>query len=322
MLRTYIRSREKYFYGRDPHRESLPFYRSPVVDAHSMAALKNSEAFFRAEPTRDYILDNGLLHFPSAVETAYVENNTVWGRYFKGSGDLAVVVLPQWHCDWEGHVRLCQLMQRFGIGSLRLSLPYHHFRMPAHLKRPEYLISADLGQTLESTRQAVLDARRAADWLFLQGYKKVAILGTSIGSCIAFLTFAHDERFSAGVFIHVSGYYSDVVWEGLSTQHVRRALESSIELEELRDIWRPISPFPYIQRLRATDRKILMFAGRYDPTFLPRLSQQAFDEFDRCEVPYELHWLRCGHYTMGELPFSAVIAHKIIRMLRRERDRE
>ena len=321
MLRTYIQSREKYFHGRDPHRESLPFYRSPVVESQSAAALRNSDAFFRAEPTSDYTLENGLLRFPSAVETTYVENNTVWGRYFPGASELAVVVLPQWHCDWEGHVRLCQLMQRFEIAALRLSLPYHHFRMPAHLKRPEYLISANLGQTLESTRQAVLDTRRAADWLFLQGYKKVAILGTSIGSCIAFLTFAHDERFSAGVFIHVAGYYADVVWDGLSTQHVRRALENSIGLEELRDIWRPISPFPYIQRLRHTPRKIQMFAGRYDPTFLPRLSQQAFSEFDRCEVPYELHWLSCGHYTMGQLPFSAVIAHKIIQGLRRERDR-
>ena len=43
----------------------------------------------------------------------------------------------------------------------------------------------------------------------------MGLIGTSIGSCIAFLTFAHDERFSTGVFIHVSSYYADVVWNGL-----------------------------------------------------------------------------------------------------------
>ena len=49
---------------------------------------------------------------------------------------------------------------------------------------------------MNAIRQAVLDTRRAADWLFERGYRRVGIVGTSVGSCIGFLTFAHDERFS------------------------------------------------------------------------------------------------------------------------------
>src|SRR5437773_4034795 len=110
-------------------------------------------------------------------------------------------------------------------------LPYHHHRMPAELERAEYLISPNVGRTLTANRQAVLDARRAADWLFRQGHRRVVLVGTSIGSCISFLTFAHDKRFSSSVFIHVSGYFADVVWSGLSTNHVRRALDSSMDLD-------------------------------------------------------------------------------------------
>lgn len=321
MLRRYIESRERHFHGRDPHRTSLPFLCEPGVPAFAAKALENSDTFFSYEPTTEYSLEAGILRFPSAVETAYAENNTVWGRFFEGSSGIAVVVLPQWNCDWDGHVKLCKLMQRSGISSVRLSLPYHHYRKPSHLKRPEYMVSPDLGQTLESARQAVLDARRTADWLLLRGYRKIAILGTSIGSCIAFLTLSHDRRFSSGTFIHVSSYFSDVVWEGLSTKHVRHSLEDSIAPDDLRKIWAPISPFSYVKRLQGADQRILMFAGRYDPTFLPRLSQQAFDEFDRCKVPYELHWLRCGHYTMGRFPFNAVVARNILKFLKRERDR-
>ena len=39
----------------------------------------------------------------------------------------------------------------------------------------------------------------------------------------------HDERISAGVFNHVSGYVADVVWRGISTQHVRAGLEGAVD---------------------------------------------------------------------------------------------
>jgi hypothetical protein len=334
MLRKYIDLRERRSYAADTNRTSLPFEwggefvglqtngtACESLRAFARDTVRSSERFYAYAATAAYSLNGELLKFPSAIETTFEENNTVWGRFFDAAGDLAVIVLPQWNCSWEGHVKLCRMLQQRGIASIRLSMPYHHFRIPAHLKRPEYMVSPVLGQTLQSARQAVLDARRTVDWLISRGYNKIAILGSSLGSCIAFLTFAHDERISAGVFIHVSGYFGDVVWRGLSTRHVRRSLEGFIEEEQLRDIWAPISPFPFIERLAHTKRRIQMFAGRYDPTFLPDLSQKAFDEFDRCSVPYDLHWMPCGHYTMAQLPFSAVLVHKVIQFLRCERDR-
>jgi hypothetical protein len=336
MLRRYIEAREKHFHGSDTGRTSLPFDcgtefvglspdpgESPLAALHSFSqrTLAASDAFFDYVPTAEYSLEGELLHFPSAIETDYRENNTVWGRFFPGERPVALIVLPQWNCSWEGHIGLCRLLQRAGFASLRLSLPYHHFRKPAQLQRPEYMVSANLGQTLQATRQAVLDARRAADWLLAQGYSRVGILGSSLGSCVAFLTFAHDARFSAGIFIHVAGYFADVVWHGLSTTHVRKSLEGQVGIEQLRQIWAPISPLPYIRRLNHTHRRILMFSGRYDPTFLPRLSQQAFDEFDRHEVPYKLRWLPCGHYTMAQFPFSALVVKDVIHFLKREADR-
>src|SRR5437667_6522441 len=201
-----------------------------------------------------------------------------------------MVVLPQWNCKWDGQLSLCRVLQAAQISSLRLSLPYHHYRRPAHLERSEYLVSPNIGRTVAAVRQAVLDSRRAADWLFGCGYRRVGILGTSVGSCIGFLTFAHDERFSTGVFIHVSGFFADVVWTGLSTKHVRHSLEPEIDLQRLRFLWSAISPDPFIKRLRGTDRKFLMLAGKYDMSFIPELSQQAFDQFRRCSVPCEIAW--------------------------------
>jgi hypothetical protein len=329
MLRRFIERRERYLHGRDDNRKSLPFdWGAEHLGIHSngntKAALREyasrmlqeSSAFFACEPASDFALDGEILKFPSAIETPYPENNMVWARFFDAGKDLAVVVLPQWNCKWDGQVQLCRVLQRAGITSLRLSLPYHHHRKPPHLERAEYLVSSNIGRTLTAIRQAVLDARRAADWLFARGYRRVGLLGTSVGSCIAFLTFAHDTRFSIGAFIHVSSFFADVVWNGLSTKHVRRSLENEIELEELRFLWSPISPHPFTKQLRGTDRKILMLSGRYDTTFLPSLTQQAYDELDRCSVPFNRIWLPCGHYTMGQFPFSAIVGYQVVKFLR------
>lgn len=330
MLRRYIEHREQFFHGRDNNRRSLPFEwglehvglhpngnSSAALRGFVASALGDSPSFYRCEPARHYDFDGEILKFPSAVETPYPENNTVWARFFGAGKDLAIIVLPQWNCKWDRQLTLCRVLQRAGISSLRLSLPYHHYRKPAHLERAEYLVSPNVGRTIAAIRQAVLDAMRSADWLLDRGYKKVGILGTSVGSCIGFLAFAHDDRFSTGAFIHASGYFADVVWTGLSTRHVRQSLESAIDLEQLRYLWSPISPNPFIRRLQGTNRRILMIAGRYDLTFLPELSQQAYDEFNRRSVPHELAWLPCGHYTMGHFPFNALAGYRIVRFLKR-----
>jgi hypothetical protein len=333
MLRRFIQNRERAHHARDDNRRTLPFEWGlehvglPPTDdpeaalrQYSADAVANSDSFYSYEPTAQYTFDGHLLKFPSYVETPYAVNNTVYARYFPASRkDLAMVVLPQWNCKWEGQVGLCRMLQHAGISALRLSMPYHHDRKPAEIDRSEYLVSPNVGRTLTASRQAVVDARRAADWLLERGYKKVGIVGTSIGSCIAFLTFVHDPRFSTGVFIHVSTYYADVVWSGLSTSHVRRALEGVIPLDRLRSLWEPISPFPFIKRLRGNQRPMMMISGRYDLTFPADLTQHGHDEFDRYSIRVRREWLRCGHYTMGKFPFQAIVGLKIRNFLIRQR---
>src|SRR6185295_13215186 len=144
----------------------------------------------------------------------------------------AVLVLPQWNSDAGGHVGLCRLLAWNGLSALRLSLPYHDQRMP------------------QVCRQAVLDARRAVAWLASQGYDRIGILGTSLGSCLALLTTAHEPLIQAAALNHISPYFADVVWRGLSTRHVREGLDGKIELDLLRALWKPISPRWYLERLR------------------------------------------------------------------------
>jgi dienelactone hydrolase len=282
-------------------------------------AVSASNDFFSVGPCGDYQLAANHLTFPSAIDTPHPQNNTVHARYFPDSSPLgrkrAVLVLPQWNSDAGGHVGLCQLLNRFKISALRLSLPYHDERMPSELRRADYIVSANVGRTVQICRQAVLDARRAIAWLASEGFESIGILGTSLGSCLSMLTAAHEPLVRTAALNHISPYFADVVWEGLSTAHVRRTLDGNIDLPRLRRIWMPISPFPYLARLKG--KSVLLVYARYDLTFPVELSRLLVGEFERQGVDHELTVLPCGHYSTGVSPFKWMDGLRLTRFLSR-----
>jgi dienelactone hydrolase len=230
-----------------------------------------------------------------------------------------VLVLPQWNAQPESHIELCRVLNRLGLAALRLTMPYHEERRPAELERADHLVSSNIGRTIQSVRQAVLDARVAARWLIEhRGFERVGVIGTSIGSCTAFLAFAHEERLQVGVFNHVSGYFADVVWRGISTQHVRSGFRDEVTLEELRRYWLPISPLPFIPRLlKQEPRPIRFIAARYDLTFPVDLSRDVIKEAQRHGIAVDVAWLPCGHYTSGEKPWVYLDGWKIATFFRK-----
>jgi hypothetical protein len=300
-------------------RDDVPADPADLLQLWGERTTSVSERFYEVTPADDYRLEGDVLTFTSAVDTPHPENNVVSARYFADDSPRgrrrAVVVLPQWNANAEGHVGLCRLLNRFGISALRLSLPYHDVRMPPELSRADYIVSANIGRTAQVCRQAVLDARRAIAWLRMQGYSSIGILGTSLGSCLAMLTTAHEPLVKAAALNHISPYFADVVWEGLSTEHVKQSLDGNVTLEELRKMWLPISPLPYLERVRG--RKILLIYARYDLTFPVHLSQMLVNEFRRLAIPHRLAVLPCGHYSTGVTPFKWMDGLALCRFLSR-----
>jgi dienelactone hydrolase len=292
---------------------------STAFQAWGERTVANSAPFYAVTPAKDYALDGDRLTFTSAIHTPHETNNTVVARYFpdatRRGRRRAVVVLPQWNADAEGHVGLCRLLNRFGISALRLSLPYHDTRMPAELSRADYIVSASIGRTAQVCRQAVLDARRAIAWLGMQGYESIGILGTSLGSCLAMLTTAHEPLVRVAALNHISPYFADVVWHGLSTAHVRESLDDHVTLEELRRMWLPISPLPFLDRVRG--RSILLVYALYDLTFPVDLSKMLVREFRSRAIEHQLTILPCGHYSTGVTPFKWIDGITLCRFLSR-----
>jgi Alpha/beta hydrolase domain containing 18 len=301
---------------------SLPDGRAALHE-HVERALDRSEDYFHAPAVVDFALRGSRLSFSSPAATGIAENDTAFAQYFPVASNgarrshPAVVVLPQWNAKEGAQDGLCRLINRFGVAALKLALPYHEERRPAGMVRADFTLSPNLGRTLQSCRQAVLDARAALSWLERQGHGPLGIVGTSLGSAIAFIAFAHDERLQAGVFNHVSPFFADVVWRGISTRHVREGLERGVDLSELRKLWLPLSPAAYYQRVKDRARPSLLVHGRYDLSFPPDLSQGLLVEFEKLGIAHERCELPCGHYTTAKFPFNWMDGLRIARFLRK-----
>ena len=292
---------------------------------------RRQHALLRHPDTSDYTFRpaggaTGAVSFPSALHTPHPENNTVHALYFEAKqpvrrsarareGGRAVVVLPQWNAGPDGHVGLCRLLNRFGMSALRLTLPYHDARRPP----------SSIAPTTSSARTSAARCRRAArrSWTRgapsrgsrKQGYDRIGILGTSLGSCLSLLTAAHEPLIRAQALNHISPYFADVVWRGLSTTHVRAGLEGLIDLERLAQMWLPISPQVYLDRIR--DKKTLLVYAKYDLTFPVDLSRELVGEFQRRGIPHEVAVLPCGHYSTGVAPFKYLDGFVLARFLDR-----
>jgi hypothetical protein len=291
-----------------------------ALSAYVAENTQRSAQFFGYETPADFTYRDGRLTFTSAVTSPYPENNQVMARFYPVPDPKrrAVIVLPQWNSDGEGHIGLCKLLNRFGISALRMSLAYHDVRMPPELDRADYHVSSNLGRTIAATRQSVIDVRSCIDWLESQGYERIAILGSSLGSCVAFIAAAHEPRIQAGVFNHVSTYVSDVVWTGISTQHVRKGFEGSVTQDQLREYWSIISPASYLDRMPGRKLKSLLVWARYDTTFLPEFSVQVLKSFRELNLPHRVKTLHCAHYTTGQFPFNWIDGLAMCRFLRSE----
>lgn len=285
----------------------------------AVGAAEQSDEFYSYRAPADFVLEGSRLTFTSAIESPHPENNTVHADYFpaRSSDGRAVVVMPQWNADETGHVSLCKLMNRFGLSAIRLNKAYHGPRRPKGMIRADHHVSSNIGRTIHAMRQSVIDARSCLDWLESRGYRRLGIAGTSLGSCVAFIVAAHDSRLRAGVFNHVSTYFADAVWTGISTRHIRASLEGNIAREELRQCWAVISPAIYIDRLRNRQFHSLLVWGRYDPVFIPELSRDVLATYRKHGVPYEELAMPCGHYTIGQFPFNWIDGLSICRFLRR-----
>ena len=254
--------------------------------------------------------------FPSGISTDVEENNVVWAKVTKsGSFDQALVVFHHWNASARYH-QIANFFSRRGITVVEITLPYHFERSRPGADYADYMLSPNLGRTIQSVRQAVWDGRRLIRWLKEQGYGQISVLGMSLGSWVAGLIAAHDTTVSKSALFLTAGSLADMVWTGRATRTIRESLEPAIALADLRKAWGPLNLENHAHRLARADLDLIVVLAKRDKVVIPELSEKLMQRLNGAGTRHSILELNCGHYSLSMPPYILWAGLSVARFLK------
>lgn len=256
------------------------------------------------------------LKFPSDIPTDVIENNMVWARVTESGGlDQALIVFHHWNA--QRHQRhLANFFSRRGITVIEMAMPYHFERRRPGSAYADYMLSANIGRTVQSVRQAVLDGRKLIAWLKSEGYGEISVLGMSLGSWVAGLVAAHDESVSKASLFLTAGSLADMVWTGRATAAIRQSLETDMGLPDLRRAWSPINQENYAGKLARPGLDLQLVLAKRDTVVVPELSHRFVESLRAAGAHPDLLELNCGHYSLALPPHILFAGLRLRRLLK------
>ncbi|MEY9103773.1 dienelactone hydrolase [Sinorhizobium fredii] len=277
-----------------------------------------SDSSFYDEPSgsvQGFERHDGWLKFPSDISTDVEENNVVWAKITEsGSLDQALVIFHHWNASARNR-QIAKFFSQRGITVVEIAMPYHFERSRPGSLHADYMLSANLGRTIQSVRQAVLDGRKLIRWLKREGYRDISVLGMSLGSWVAGLIAAHDPAVSKASLFLTAGSLADMVWTGRATRAIRDSLAPEIDLTDLRRAWGPLNLGNYAQRLARPDLALHVVLAKRDKVVLPELSASFMQKLEDTGAPPNILELNCGHYSLAMPPYILLAGLSLKRFL-------
>jgi len=230
--------------------------------------------------------------FPSPLQTPFPENSINYGRYYKSAGsDRAILIIHGLEGELFARYFASSLAKK-GFSCLQITMPYAKRRIPKNKKRYLDNRKIDFSEIfITGFRQAVLDIRSAMDWLSSH-YKKIGILGTSMGAIISSLAAEVDGRFNAAVYILGGGDPAGIMWNSKNflVRFYKNILKRNISFENLKEKWKVIDPLNYI---RGNVKNIFMINAKHDYIISPIYTEKLWKALGRPEIK----WLKATHLT-------------------------
>ncbi len=253
-----------------------------------------------------FALDSGCLRFQSAVETDVPANNTASAIITeRGASKRALVIFHHWNASSRQNF-LATNFARLGFTVVEMSMPYHFTRSRPGASHADYMLSANIGRTLQSMRQAVLDGRTVVRWLSDQGFEEISVLGMSLGSWAAGLVAAHDDAVTKASLFLTADSLADMVWTGRATQAIHKGLETSLDIATLRRAWGPADLGCFTQGLARSSLGLQVVLARRDVVVLPELTRRLVARLRAAGADPAVKELACGHYSLALPPFGVL----------------
>lgn len=287
-----------------------------TIEAFGNASRLASPDFPNPPAPRDPNWSAPFLTFPSSVTTATPKNNLVWTRIaLSGEGTRAALVLHHWNAT-KRNDRLTQFLAWQGISVAEMALPYHLERSRPDASFADHMLSADLGQTMQSMQQAVADAQQVIHWLRANGKPEVMVIGFSLGSWVAGLVAAQDQSIKKVSLLLNGGNLADMVWSGRATRHIRSGLNGHVNLADLRSAWHPLDLATHAANLARPELALQCIYARRDGVVKPDLTRHFIETLREHRATPEVHALNCGHYSLALPHYMFPTAAKLRKFLR------
>jgi len=274
-------------------------------------------SFFRAPIGNDSDFERAgdFLKFPSDISTDIEENNLVWSKITDGgSRNKALVIFHHWNARSRNR-QIAKFFPKRGVTVVEIVMPYHFERSRPGSDYADYMLSANLGRTIQSLRQAVWDGQKLIRWLKSEGYREISVLGMSLGSWVAGLVAAHDTNVSKASLFLTAGSLADMVWTGRATCAIRESLEPMIDLSHLRRAWAPLDLGNYVYSLARPDLDIQLILAKRDKVVLPELSISLLESLQHTGARPDALRLNCGHYSLAIPPYILLAGINLKRFL-------
>ncbi len=132
---------------------------------------------------------NYSFNFRSPRPSGDSTNDVVYGDFYPNYSlnAPATIIFSGWLETATDYSRLAHRVGLSGRNLWVMDLPYHARRTPEGTKSGELSITGDLVRTLETIRQAVIDARALVNAVKALGSKDVAVVGFSLGAWVGSL---------------------------------------------------------------------------------------------------------------------------------------
>ncbi len=257
--------------------------------------------------------------FPSALASAWPENNTVFVRIFAPDHRPqrpAVLVL-------HGLMSISTLAYRpflhaivaAGATAYFIELPFHHRRTPLGSFSGDLFYTANFELTWQAARQAIADVRRLTLHLRANAAPLIGILGFSLGAWLAALAICGEPELDFALLAMPPASFNDLIWHSPLGRRLRKQLEQAHwtpqDTASLTVRLDPLSYQPLLPRER-----IEIFAGTYD-VLVPFVHVQALQQ---AWLMPSLHHYAAGHLTiMLSRQFKHDAGHALRRQMQRGR---
>ena len=238
------------------------------------------------------------VRFPSPVKSRFEANDTVWGILYKPRRSRgrpkAVLLLPVMAAPnaWiEERFALALVTEGYTV--LQLELPFQFRRIPGKGVLSGQVFLARRSDPLRRNfTQAVLDARRALDWLRGSGFvepSRIAGVGISLGALVGSVMLSVDDRPAGGLLLLGGADFPTLITQGEMTREF--ASRTGLDADALRGAFRGLDPLDYREQNRG--KRVFLVNVKNDLVIpLPNALKlrEAFPDSRQLLLPL-------GHYT-------------------------